>query len=73
MNETRVEDLLRENFEQFTIYIGNIESILFNSIDITNFITIDPFGRQNPLIKDINVSVTLDYEGSIECMLSTHR
>lgn len=52
MNEARIEDLLRENFEQFTIYIGNIELILFDSIDITDFIAIDPFGCQNALIRD---------------------
>lgn len=45
MNEAGVEDLLGKNLKQFTINIGNVEFILFNSLHITNFIAIDPLGR----------------------------
>lgn len=45
MNETRIEDLFGKNAKQFAINVGYIKLILFNSINITNFIAIDPFGR----------------------------
>lgn len=60
MNKTRIEDLFGKYFEQLAIDIGNIKSVLFDSIDVTNFIAINPLSGKYALITKIKKTTDLD-------------
>lgn len=51
MYKSSAKYLLREDVKQFPVDVGQIETIVFQLLQIANFVAVNPFGSQNALFK----------------------